>query len=90
MATVAGTFPTERRTGRVANFIVTRPALTIAWIVSVLALIGTIGLWLFKGHIANDFSVYWRTANLPLYWGIIYLTPEIVSGRYLLVMGITL
>lgn len=49
-------------------FILTRPALTIAIIVSALALIGLFGVWLFTGSIGNDFGVYWRTANLPVFW----------------------
>jgi len=53
---------------RVKAYILAHRALTFAWIVSILALIGTIGLWLFKKQIANDFSVYFRTANLPLIW----------------------
>jgi hypothetical protein len=59
-------FSDATRRGRVANFILAKPALALAII---MAAVGTTGLLIWfgiQGSFATDFSVYWRTANEPL------------------------
>lgn len=48
---------------RVAALILARPSVAVAVIVSAVFLIGLITVWILGDAIANDFSVYWRTAN---------------------------
>ena len=54
--------------GKAKAFILSRPALAFAWIVSGIAAIGLLSVWLFTGSIGNDFGVYWRTANMHPMW----------------------
>ena len=50
----------------IARFILTRPALTVALIASVISTIGLLVLFLSREAIGNDFGVYWRAANEPV------------------------
>lgn len=59
-------FSNQNVTGRAANFIVMRPALALAVIMSAFGSLALITWFLIDTSIATDFSVYWRTANEPL------------------------
>lgn len=58
-------FSNQTVVGRVANFILARPALALAVIMSAVGSIGLLAWFLLEASIATDFSVYWRTANEP-------------------------
>ena len=54
--------PQELRSS-LLQFVLDRPALTIAIVISAITFVGLITVAIVAGTLANDFSVYWRTAN---------------------------
>lgn len=54
--------------GRLISFIRPRIALLFAIVAVAVSSVGLVAAWIYLGRIGTDFGVYWRTANLPLFW----------------------
>ena len=59
----AGTARPRELQSPVLRFVIDRPALAIAIVVSAITFVGLIIVAIVAHTVANDFSVYWRTAN---------------------------